>query len=637
ITAVSNGVTMITAKSNDNNNISASVKVEVVADVETEEVARENIEDGTNPGSVSVETQIPANVKSSITISDFDTSTAKEALDESELLEVSDEGADAKISLYVTPLASVPLTEVDKVNTAKATLPVEEVTEIIKLDMSMFKQVGDDAERLTEIDNPIKIEIAISGDAILNDTTKTRHYFMIDVHNGDANVTELNLNPNTGKLVVERDKFSTLVIGYYDTTNVTNVTIIGDTVTLTEVDAKVQLAARIEPEGATVQDVTWSSSNPAVATVDANGKVTAVANGTTIIKATSNDNEAVYGVKEITVSIPSPCTHTETVVKDAKAATCIADGYTGDTYCKLCGVKISSGTVIKAAGHKYDAGKITKEPTVDAEGVKTYTCTVCGATKTEAIAKLTKPETPAVNVSYHTHIQNIGDAQGVKSNGQMAGTSGQSKRLENIWIKVDGNSNLGIQYSTHCQNYGWMPWSANGEANGTSGESKRLEAIKIQLTGADADKYDVYYRVHAQNYGWLAWVSNGAPSGTAGCSLRLEGIQVVVVKKGEAAPGLDYADVKASVGTHNSQGYINKSSSEIVIPGSETTPNVMYRTHIQNVGWQNWKYNGDMSGTSGRSLRLEGINIKLSNCAYSGGIRYTTHIQNYGWSQGWKS
>lgn len=245
----------------------------------------------------------------------------------------------------------------------------------------------------------------------------------------------------------------------------------------------------------------------------------------------------------VKASSQPPCTHTETVVKDAKAATCIADGYTGDTYCKLCGVKISSGTVIKAAGHKYDAGKVTKEPTVDAEGVKTYTCTVCGATKTEAIAKLTKPETPAVNVSYHTHIQNIGDAQGVKTNGQMAGTSGQSKRLENIWIKVDGNSNLGIQYSTHCQNYGWMPWSANGEANGTSGESKRLEAIKIQLTGADADKYDVYYRVHAQNYGWLAWAKNGEAAGTEGLSKRLEGIQVVIVPKGEAAPSIIYGNI----------------------------------------------------------------------------------------------
>ena len=46
--------------------------------------------------------------------------------------------------------------------------------------------------------------------------------------------------------------------------------------------------------------------------------------------------------------------------------------------------------------------------------------------------------------------------------------------------------------------------------------------------------------------------------------------------------------------------------------------------------------NGAMAGTTGKAKRLEGINIKLSNCDYTGGIRYMTHIQTYGWSQGWK-
>ena len=43
--------------------------------------------------------------------------------------------------------------------------------------------------------------------------------------------------------------------------------------------------------------------------------------------------------------------------------------------------------------HAWDEGKVTKEATTEAEGVKTYTCTVCKATKTEAIAKL-DPVTP---------------------------------------------------------------------------------------------------------------------------------------------------------------------------------------------------------------------------------------------------
>ncbi len=49
----------------------------------------------------------------------------------------------------------------------------------------------------------------------------------------------------------------------------------------------------------------------------------------------------------------SDCKHTGGIeIKDAKDATCTENGYTGDTYCKGCGAKISDGKVIPAAGHK---------------------------------------------------------------------------------------------------------------------------------------------------------------------------------------------------------------------------------------------------------------------------------------------
>jgi len=86
--------------------------------------------------------------------------------------------------------------------------------------------------------------------------------------------------------------------------------------------------------------------------------------------------------------------HGETEVKDARAATCSAEGYTGDTYCTVCDAKIADGEAIPATGkHSYDKGVVTKEPTTSKEGVKTFTCTVCGTTKTEKIKKLT----PKVN------------------------------------------------------------------------------------------------------------------------------------------------------------------------------------------------------------------------------------------------
>ena len=302
----------------------------------------------------------------------------------------------------------------------------------------------------------------------------------------------------------------------------------------------------------------------------------------------------------------------------------------------------------KVCTHPTTKWIVDKEATVDAEGSRHKECTVCKTVlDTETIAKL-KAQTPDVTIRYTTHVQTYGwqgdenNANKWFANGKMAGTSGKAKRLEGIKIRVYGNDNLGIQYTTHCQSYGWLPWSANGEMNGTEGEAKRLEAIKIQLTGADKEKYDVYYRVHAQSYGWLAWAANGAPAGTAGYAKRLEGVQIVVVKKGSPAPDANFEGVNAASGVHQSVSYLAKNGSSPVVGGqvtSNTNPsvageanvNIAYRTHVQSFGWQGWKYNGVMSGTSCKAKRLEGINIKLTNKPYSGSIVYTTHVQSIGW------
>ena len=75
-----------------------------------------------------------------------------------------------------------------------------------------------------------------------------------------------------------------------------------------------------------------------------------------------------------------------TIVTDkAVAATCTTNGKTEGSHCSVCGEVIKAQTVIKATGHKYDNGKITKQPTCTETGVKTFTCSKCGDTKTETI------------------------------------------------------------------------------------------------------------------------------------------------------------------------------------------------------------------------------------------------------------
>ena len=140
------------------------------------------------------------------------------------------------------------------------------------------------------------------------------------------------------------------------------------------------------------------------------------------------------------------------------------------------------------------------------------------------------------SVVYSTHVQDYGWQIPV-NDGALAGTTGESKRIEAIKISLSNQQEEGnIEYSAHVQDYGWQTSVKNGIIAGTTGESKRIEAIKIKLSGEMSKKCDIYYRVHTQDYGWLGWAKNDEPAGTEGLSKRLEAIEIRVVTKGEEAP-----------------------------------------------------------------------------------------------------
>lgn len=134
------------------------------------------------------------------------------------------------------------------------------------------------------------------------------------------------------------------------------------------------------------------------------------------------------------------------------------------------------------------------------------------------------------SICYRAHIQNMGWTNYIE-NGSQCGTTGHSKRLEAIDIKLSSSIKGSVQYRTHIQDYGWQDWKKDGELSGTSNYNKRIEAIQIELTGQIADKYDIYYRTHIQNYGWGEWTKNGEVSGTVGQSRRIEAIEIRLVSK----------------------------------------------------------------------------------------------------------
>ena len=99
------------------------------------------------------------------------------------------------------------------------------------------------------------------------------------------------------------------------------------------------------------------------------------------------------------------CNHSHTEIKDAAAAGCETEGYTGDTYCTDCGALVSEGSVVAATGHDWDAGVISKPATCTEDGTRTYLCANCGQIRDEVIKAsghsfgdwvVTKPATAAV-------------------------------------------------------------------------------------------------------------------------------------------------------------------------------------------------------------------------------------------------
>ena len=315
-----------------------------------------------------------------------------------------------------------------------------------------------------------------------------------------------------------------------------------------------------------------------------------------------------------------------------------------------------------------------------------------------------------LHVQYKVHGQDY-DWQEWKKDGEMAGTTGQNKRVEALELKLVNNNieNLNIKYQVHGQDYDWQDWKTDGEMAGTTGQSLRIEAIKIELE--NPQDYSIMYRVHIQDIGWQDWKKDGKIAGTTGRSLRIEAIEVKIVKKEKK--GRLYIDLPINGGTYYTsetssilvsgwkmanvpdtyikayldgeeikennvayaarqdvidaitgygtiaenptpgyQFYIETSElesgnhnikielcyKEEVLASENTTfcidssPHIQYTAHVQDEDWQDWKADGNMTGTTGQDKRIEALKIKLVNVPSSAHIKYRVYVQGLGWT-----
>ena len=334
--------------------------------------------------------------------------------------------------------------------------------------------------------------------------------------------------------------------------------------------------------------VTWESSDANIASVDANGTVTAANEGTATITAKVSDEN--YARCQVTVTAAKPTltyqTHVQTYGWQNWVGENAISGTSGQAK-RLEGIKISLGNMTSYTG----------------------------------------------SIQYRTHVQTYG-WQGNVSDGQMSGTSGEAKRLEAIQIALTGDvsEHYDVYYRVHCQKFGWLDWAKNGENAGSSGLAYRLEAIQIQLVekngaapGNTAKPFvkpqKVDYRTHVQTYGWQGNVSDGQVSGTTGQAKRLEGI-VISLDSPEYSGGIEYSTHVQTYGWQDfvSGGNLSGTTGEakrleaikIRLTGQMAENyDVYYRVHAQHYGWLGWVANGQMSGTSGFAYRLEAIQIRI--------------------------
>lgn len=143
---------------------------------------------------------------------------------------------------------------------------------------------------------------------------------------------------------------------------------------------RLTVGTTLSSKGLLVLDsVRWQSSNPSVISVDAGGTVTARSCGTAVITAT--DTEGHTASAELTMS------HEWNNGQVTKAATCAEEGVRTYT-CEVCG-ETKTEAIGKLTTHTWDDGVVTKKATCVSEGVLTYTCKVCGDTKTITLVQLT--------------------------------------------------------------------------------------------------------------------------------------------------------------------------------------------------------------------------------------------------------
>ena len=209
-------------------------------------------------------------------------------------------------------------------------------------------------------------------------------------------------------------------------------------------------------------------------------------------------------------------------------------------------------------------------------------------------------------IKYNTYIQNKGWQDNYTLNGKTSGITSENLMIQSIRIKLVNEEDLGVNYSVKTNDKNWI-YSCNNEVCGTTNKSSYIETIRINLTGKNANKYNIFYRTYVSKLGWLSWASNGKEAGSIGLGYGVKGIQIKILPKTSSGPA------------------------DTVMPCKYNLCKVNYKTSTTNSGWGNWYSNGKESNRIGKTVAINGFKLNVSDKRYEGGVVYKSYIQNKGW------
>ena len=197
-----------------------------------------------------------------------------------------------------------------------------------------------------------------------------------------------------------------------------------------------------------------------------------------------------------------------------------------------------------------------------------------------------------------------------------------------------------VSYSTHIQNIGWQQRQYNGQLAGTTGQGLRIEGFNVEVHDNVGISGGLSYNTFSQNIAWQNWVSQPATAGTSNLADRIESMRVIVTVKGQPAPASmptyrksNYTygfNIKQNrIGANVSNNYFGYSDNSIIVAHEAGAPGSLdAQVNYMKNNWQsNQAFVSHFVGSNGRIEQLSDTGIAQWGAGATGNKKANAQVE----------